>query len=99
MERVWIIYAEVGPHGDHPNGAFVECYVPACDIANAIRAAGNHLVEQGRTVVDITRAILFSSDEWDDNNDSNGEVRNAAAIASTTSRVQRGVFRTWEDEE
>lgn len=96
IDRIWIIYTEIGPSHDYPNGAVVECYVPTQDISDALTAARQQFLEDGYSVVDISRCIPFESEEWDAENDPEGEVREAVSRAIATSKTQFGVFRTWE---
>ena len=99
MKKVWIVYTEIAPTPDHENGAFVECYVFADEILGAIELAQAHMKQDGFDVVNITRCVLFDVDDWDDENDSEREVRDAVYSVVKTRQSQYGFFRAWDEDD
>lgn len=97
MRRLWIVYAEVSG-SEYPNGAFVECFVPEDEIVAAIVAAKSYFRNSKLEVVNIDRCLEYVSDEWDDENDPDREVRNAIKEVQESQAVQTGPFRIWEED-
>lgn len=93
---VWIVYVELEPCEAYRNGAFVECYVDASEIREAISIAIEALEDSNFEVAHVSKCIEFEEDEWDDENDPDNEVRLLAAQAQQSDDVLTGPFQAWE---
>lgn len=100
--KIWIVYTEVTPEKNcnlpsHAVGAFVECYLLAENIDHALFITKESLQNDSFNIVEISKCFLYEDEDWDDDNDPDREVRDAAKEAYNTNELVYGPFRTFDE--
>lgn len=93
---VYVVGAELGGssvafRAEGYAGGFVNCFVKAKDIRNALDMAEGALHEDGYEIVLLERASIYEAGEWDHD----AEIESLCKLAESSEQVVYGPFQVF----